>query len=103
VIRQRVPVRALTRETGGAPDGLGGKGGRAIQGHQELLAAAPDTLDKVVLCKALKDRKKDRVAMARGDRSEAGAEVMVAGNRRDAKQRMGVSAGLVCLEPALGR
>jgi len=74
VIRQRVPVRALTRETGGAPDGLGGKGGRAIQGHQELLAAAPDTLDKVVLCKALKDRKKDRVAMARGDRSEAGAK-----------------------------
>jgi len=63
----------------------------------------PDTLSKVVLCKARKDLKKDGVAMARGDRSEEGTEVSIAGNLRDAQQRVGVRAALVCLEPTLVR
>ena len=84
-----------------APDGLGGKGVRAIQCHQELISQAPKTLSKVVRFKALKDLNKDRGARVRGDRIEEGAEVIVAGNLRDAKQSMGVIAGLVVLEPAL--
>ena len=70
---------------------------RAIQGHQELLPEAPDTVEQVVLFKALKDLNKDRGAMARSDRIEEGADVMVAGALRDAKQ----GAALVVLEPAL--
>ena len=55
----------------------------------------------MVLFKALKDLNKDGVEMARGDRIEEGADVIVAGNLRDAKQGVGVIAPLVCLEPAL--
>ena len=66
-----------------------------------MIPKDPETLSKVVLCKALKDLKKDGVAMARGDWIEEGAEVIVAGNLRDAKQGVGVMAGLVFLEPAL--
>ena len=55
----------------------------------------------MVLFKALKDLKKDGVEMARGDRIEESADVIVAGNLRDAKQGVGVIAGLVFLEPAL--
>ena len=103
VIIQRVPVRELTRETVVALDGVGGKVGRAIQCHQELIPEDPETLSKVVLCKALKDLKKDGVEMARGDRIEESADVIGAGNLRDAKQGVGVMAGLVFLEPALVR
>ena len=39
--------------------------------------------------------------MARGDLIEEGAEVIVAGNLRDATQRVGVMEAFVCLEPAL--
>src|SRR5712691_11171904 len=99
VIIQRVPVRELTRETVGALDGLGGKVGRAIQCHQELIPEDPETISKVVLGKTLKDLKKDGVEMAWGDRIEEGADVIVAGNVRDAKQGVGVIAALVCLEP----
>ena len=101
VIRQCVPVRERTRETVGALEGLGCKGVRAIQCHQELIPEDPETLSKVVLFEARKDLKKDGVEMTRGDRIEEGAEVMVTGNLRDAKQGVGVIAGLVCLEPAL--
>ena len=101
VIRPRVPVRELTRETVVALESLGGTVVRAIQCHQELTPKDPETLSKVVLCKAHKDLKKDGVEMARGDGIEEAAEVIVAGNLRDAKQGMGVMAGLVCLEPAL--
>ena len=101
MIIQRLPVRELTRETVVALDGLGGKVVRAIQCHQELIPEDPDTLSKVVLFKALKDLNKDGVEMARGDRIEEGADVMVAGNLRDAKQGVGVIAALVFLEPAL--
>ena len=103
VIRQRVPVRELPREAVGALDGLGGKGGRTIQCYQELIPEDPETVEQVMLCKARKDFHKDGVEMARGNRIEEGAEVIIAGNLRDAKQRVGVIAALVCLEPALVR
>ncbi len=101
VRRQRVPVRELTRETVGALEGLGGQGGRAIECHQALIPEDPETLAQVRLGKALNDCNKDGVARARGDRIEEGTEVMIAGNRRDAHQRVGVIAPLVFLEPAL--
>lgn len=94
-------VRELTRETVLALEGLGGKVGCAIQCHQELLPADPDTVEQVVLGKARTDLHTDGGDMARGDRIEEGAEVMVAGALRDAKQGVGVIAALVCLAPAL--
>src|SRR6266446_48362 len=101
VIIQRVPVRELTRETVGAPDGLGRKIGHAIQGHQELIPEDAETVEQVMLSQALKDCNKDRVEMAGGDGIEEGADVIITGNLRDPKQRVGVIAALVCLEPTL--
>ena len=102
VIIQRVPVGELTRETVGALDGVGGKVGRTIQCDQELIPEDPETVEQMVLCKARKDLKKDGVTMARGDRIEEGADVIIAGNLRDATQRVGVLAPLVFVEPTLG-
>lgn len=99
VIRQRVPVRELTRATVGAREGLGGTGGRTIQCHQALLPEDPDTVEHMMLGKALKDGNKDGIDMTWGDRIEEGAQVMITGNFRDATQRLGVSAALVCLAP----
>jgi hypothetical protein len=55
-----------------------------------------------MLCTAFKDCNTDGVAMARGNGIKEGAEVLIAGNLRDAQQRVGVIAALVFLEPALG-
>jgi hypothetical protein len=96
-------MRALTRETVGALDGSGGKGGRTIQCHQELIPEDPETVEQVMLGKALKDGNKDGGEMAWGDRIEEGADVIITGNLRDAKQRVGVLAALVFLEPTLVR
>lgn len=97
----RVTGRELRRETVVTMDGVGGKGVRAIQGHQELPPAGPETVAQGVLSKTRKALNKDRVEMARGDRIEEGADVIGAGDLRDAKQGAGVIAALVCLEPAL--
>ena len=70
MIIQRVPVRELPRETVVALESLGGKVGRAIQCHQELIPKDPETLSQVVLFKALKDLDKDGVEMARSNRIE---------------------------------
>ena len=99
----RVTGRARTRETVVTMEGLGGKGGRAIQGHPEMPPEGPETVEQVVRSKTRQDLNKDRVERARGERLEEGAEVMVAGALRDAKQRAGVIAALVCSEPALIR
>jgi hypothetical protein len=55
----------------------------------------------VVLFKALKDLDKDGVAMARGDRIEEGADLIITGDLLDATQGLGVMASLACLEPVL--
>jgi hypothetical protein len=85
----------------GTLESLGGKGGRAIQGHQELIPEDPKTVKQVVRRKAPKDLNKDRIEMARGDRIEEGTDVIVTGNLRDAKQGVGVMAALVGLELTL--
>jgi len=56
----------------------------------------------VVLCKALKDLDKDGVEMARDDRIEEGADLIVTGKLLHAKQGLGVIASLALVEPALG-
>src|SRR5712691_1875493 len=94
VIIQRVPVRELTRETVGALDGLGGKVGRTIQCHQELIPEDSETVEQVMLGKTLKDGNKDGVEMAWGDRIEEGADVIITGDLRDTTQRVGVMAAL---------
>ena len=66
-----------------------------------MIPEDPETVEQVMLYKARKDLNKDGVEMARGDRIEEGAEVIIAGNLRDAKQGVGVIAALVFLEPAL--
>ena len=81
---------------------LGGKVGRAIQGHQELIPEDPETVEQVVLVQARKDLKKDGVEMAWGDRIEEGADVIVTGNLRDAKQGVGVIAALGVLGAGVG-
>ena len=49
----------------------------------------------MVLFKALKDLEKDGVEMARGNRIEEGADLIVTGNLLDAKQGLGVIASLL--------
>ena len=96
-----MPVGELTRKTVVAMDRLGREVGRAIKGHQKLIPKDPETVEQVVLVQALKDLEKDGVEMARGNRIEEGADLVVTGNLLDAKQGLGVIASLACLESAL--
>ncbi len=82
-------------------DRLGRAGGRAIQGHQKLIPKDAETVEQVVLFQALKDRENDGIAMARGNRIEEGADLVVTGNLLDAEQGLGVIAALAGLESAL--
>src|SRR5882672_3204428 len=82
-------------------DRLGREVGRAIKGNQQLIPQNPETVAQVVLFQALKDLEKDGVAMARGNRIEEGADLVVTGNLLDVKQGLGVMASLACLESAL--
>lgn len=101
MIIQRVPVGEPTRQTVVAMDRLGREVGRAIKGNQKLIPKDPETVAQVVVFQALKDLKKDRVEMARGNRIEEGADLVVTGNLLDAKQGLGVIASLTGLELAL--
>src|SRR5712691_3930389 len=75
--------------------------GRAIKGHQKLIPKDSETVEQVVLFQALKDRENDGIAMARGNRIEEGADLVVTGNLLDAEQGLGVIASLAGLESAL--
>ena len=101
MIRQCGPVGKLTRKAGRAMDRLGREGGRAIKGHQKLIPKDAETVEQVVLFQALKDRENDGIAMARGNRIEEGADLVVTGNLLDAEQGLGVMASLAGLESAL--
>ena len=82
-------------------DRLGREVGRAIKGNQKLIPKDPETVAEVVLFQARKDLEKDGVEMARGNRIEEGADLVVTGNLLDAKQGLGVIASLTGLELAL--
>ena len=101
MIIQRVPVGELTRQTVGAMDRLGREVGRAIKGHQKLISKDSETVEQVVLFQALKDRENEGIEMARGNRIEEGADLVVTGNLLDAEQGLGVIASLAGLESAL--
>src|SRR5439155_10136195 len=96
-----LPVGELARQTVGAMDGLGGEGGRPIQGDQQLIPQDPETLAQMVRFKARKDLEKDRVEVMRGSRIEEGADLVVTGDRLDAQQGLGVMPSLAGLELAL--
>ena len=103
MIRQRVPVGELTRQTVGAMDRLGRAGGRAIKGHHTLIPKDAETVEQVGLFQALKDRENDGIAMARGHRIEEGADLVVTGYLLNATQGLGVRASLAGGESALVR
>jgi hypothetical protein len=75
-------------------DRLGREVGRAIKGHQKLIPKDSETVEQVVLFQALKDRENDGIEMARGNRIEEGADLVVTGNLLDAEQGLGVIASL---------
>jgi hypothetical protein len=66
-----------------------------------LIPKDPETVEQVVLVKALKDLEKDGGEMAGGNRVEEGADLVVTGNLLDAKQGLGIIASLAGLESAL--
>ena len=70
VIIEGLAIGELAGETVVAMDGLGRKVVGAIQGHQQLVAKVAKMRQHAVLFKALKDLKKHRIEMARGDRIE---------------------------------
>jgi hypothetical protein len=83
-------------------DGLGGAGGRPIQGDPQLIPQDPETLAQMVLCTARKDLEQDGVEVMRGSRSEEGAALVVTGERLDAQQGLGVIPSLAGVELTLG-
>jgi hypothetical protein len=94
VIIQGVPVRELTGETVRALDGLGGKVGCPIQGHQELIPEDTETVEQVGGGKVLKDLNKGGIEKARGNGIEERANLIVTGNLAHPKQGLGVIAPL---------
>jgi len=81
--------------------GFGRKVGGAVQGHQELVAKEPKICQHAVPFKALKDLNKHRIKVARRDRIEQCADLIVTGNLLHAQQSMGVIVTLGMLKPAL--
>src|SRR2546422_3166974 len=66
-------------------DGFGRKIVGAIHGHQQLVAKDPKMRQQAVLFKALKDLNKHGIEVARRDRIEQRADLIVTGNLLDAR------------------
>jgi hypothetical protein len=66
-----------------------------------LIPEETETVEQMVLFKALKDLDKDGIEMVRGDRIEEGADVIVTGNLLDAQQGVRVVAPRGGLEQTL--
>jgi hypothetical protein len=77
-------------ETVVAMHGFGRKGVGAVQGHPALVAKAPKMGQYVLLFKAFKDLNTHRIKVARRDRIEPYADLMVTGNLLHAEQGLGV-------------
>ncbi len=82
-------------------DGFGRKIVGAIHGHQQLVAKDPKMRQQAVLFKALKDLNKHGGEVARRDRIEQRADLIVTGNLLDAQQGMGIILAFVLLQGAL--
>ena len=93
----------------GAPNSgqprTGGDGTQRTRLYSRLssIPEDPETVEQVALCKALKDLDKDRVNMARSNRIEKRANLIVAGNLLHAKQGLGVIVPRGVLQPTLVR
>src|SRR2546422_3576804 len=101
MIVEGLAIGALPGETVGAMNGFGRKVVGAVQGHQELVAKEPKLGQQAALFKAFKDLNKHRIKVARRDRIEQCADLIVTGNLLHAEQGLGVILPFGMLQPAL--
>jgi hypothetical protein len=101
MIVEGLAIGELPGETVLAMNGFGRKVISAVQGHQELVAKEPKIGQHAVLFQAFKDLKKHRVQVARRDRIEQYADLIVTGNLLHAEQGLGVIVPFGMLQPAL--
>ena len=79
MIVESLAIGELPGETVRAMNGFGRKGVSAVQGHQPLVAQNPKMRQHAVLFKALKDLHTHCIKMARRDRIEPCADLIVTG------------------------
>src|SRR5712691_10255372 len=101
MLREGWAIAELTRETVGAMNDFGRKGGGAIQGHQQLIAKRAKRRHHAVLFKALKDLNKHRIECGRGDGIAQLSDLLITGNLLDTQQGMRVILASVLLQGAL--
>src|SRR5712691_12617657 len=101
MIVEGLAIGELPGETVVAMHGFERKVGGAVQGHQELVAKEPKICQHAVPFKALKDLNKHRIKVARRDRIEQCADLIVTGNLLHAQQGMGVIVTFGVLQPAV--
>ena len=101
VIIEGLTVRELPGEAVGAMDGLGRKVGRAIECDQQVITQHTKVVEQAVLLEALEDLHKHGLEVARRDRIEQRADLIVTGNLLDAQQGLGVIAPFGVLQSAL--
>ena len=101
MLREGVAVREVPGETGVAMNGLRGKVSGPIEGDQQLIPQDAKGVQHLVLCKAREDLKEHRLQVARRERIEQGADLIVTRHLCHAQQGLGVVATLGVLQPAL--
>ena len=90
MVIEGLAIGELTGETVVAMNGFGRKVVGAIHGHQQLVAKDPKMRQHAVLFKALKDLNKHGIEVARRDRIEQRADLIVTGNLLHAQEGMGI-------------
>ena len=103
VIREGVAVRELPGETILAMNGVRGKVMGPIEGDQPLIPKDTEGVQQMGLGKAREDRHAHRLSVARRERIEQGADLLVTRNLCHAQQGLGVVATFGGLQPALVR
>ena len=98
----RVAVGQLLSEAVGAMESLRRKGRGPIEGDQQLIPQHTEGVSHMLLLKALDDRYKHRIEVARHERIAHSADLMVTGPLHHAKQGPGVIVPCGELQPALG-
>ena len=101
MIVEGLAIGELPGETVGAMHGLGRKGVGTVQGHQQLIVKEAKMRQHMVLLKALKNLHKHGIQVARRNRIEELAHLIVTGNLLHVEQGMGIIAPLCVLQPAL--
>jgi hypothetical protein len=101
MIVEGLAIGELPGETVLAMNGFRRKVVGAVQCHQQLVAKEPKIGQHTGLFQARKDLQKHRIKVARRDRIEQRADLIVTGNLRHAQQGMGVMVTFGMLQPAL--